>query len=644
MDIDRRRFLGLAGAGALAGLAGCGSSSNSGGVDESTLEGRTLTQLAPFPLQPQLNPYRLQNRGIEMIRKYHALVMPVDRSTGEYLTSGHTRTVGGEEISVPTLIDEYAVEDGGVTYTVDDRFSYWSGEPVDARAFHLNERLQFLANVGEPEETYGGELVSDTEFRSPLRSDADRAARHAALHPGDPPLPPAFTEEWVERFADASNAEEVDSVYQELLRTELTYSTYAEEGYGTGAYAIKDPETDIARSGTVGHARDDHPTDLPVPHLAVRATGPDTTNSVVQSGDIELGSGFVSETGGTFTPSSLPEGFEELARYPSARGPGTQLVFNWGNAHLRRLWVRRALAAALPFGRLLSNANGPSRVPPSHDSGMLGMADETALGTDFCDSLHRYPREADTEQAAAWMREAGYTLENGQWAGPDGEAVSLTLLTTSTPTMSRFASTLSESLGAFGINVESRTQGSAGGAFGSAVLDGEYDITVGYVPSGWSPINQYAGGAAVNRGFFVSPSVAAGNSPLETCAEDPRYASVPAEVTLPAEPGALRVEGVDYADGGSGYIHDGGETVELCATAGSLTESDIGDDAFLTAARQCARWYNYALPSLVVGATRSGVWGDAADFTFPADTAPYRSVAYAADDPAHYLAQAGLVR
>lgn len=643
MNIGRRKFIGLVGAGALSGLAGCGGN-NSGGVDESEFEGKVLTQMASLPIQPQLNPYRLQNRGLGMLRKFHALVLPVDRGTGEFLTSGHTQTMGGEEVTVPALIADYSVEGDTATYTVDDRFSYWSGADLTARAFYLQDRLQFLTNIGDPSEEYEGELVSDTEFRRPLPPDLDRSALQGAIHPGDPPLPPAFTEEWVERFADASTSDELDTIYDELLRTELTYTTYAEEGYGTGAYAIEDPETDVARAGLVGHAREDHPADLPVPHLAVQGAGPDTGSNVASSGDVELGNGLVAATGGTLSPSTIPDGFEELARYPSARALGTQIVFNWSNPHLRRLWVRRALAAALPFGRTLSDAYGAARTPPEHDSGMLPIADESALGADFCESLHRYPREADTERAAGWMREAGYTLDGEQWADPNGEPVSLRLLTASTPTLGRLGDSLERTLRDFGIAVDRRTRGSAGGGFSSAIAAGEYDIAAGAVPPGWSPIDQYGRGASVSGGFLLSPTIAAGNNPLDTCADDPQYASVPADVTLPAEPGALRVEGADYADGGRTYVHDGGETVELCAAADSLTEPDIGDEAFVAAARRCARWYNYALPSLVIGAGQTGVWGDTADFTFPEETRPYRSVGYVADDPAHYLAQAGLVR
>lgn len=140
-------------------------------------------------------------------------------------------------------------------------------------------------------------------------------------------------------------------------------------------------------------------------------------------------------------------------------------------------------------------------------------------------------------------------------------------------------------------------------------------------PERFNPYGLNQRGRAVIEPFqqLVLPADATGGefyTDGHTWTVDGTEVSVTCAVTVPGEPGALEVEGVDYADGGTAYRHDAGEDVDVCGAIERLRAPETSAEARRAAARQCARWYNYALPSFVVAQARDGFFGNVEAFAF----------------------------
>lgn len=646
----RRQVLrrGGATAGAVGGatvLAGCGGSgADEGEIPGFTPDGPTLTTMVPTEHTPenmQFNPYGLNPRGRPVQAPLQQLVLPADAPTGAFRTSGHSWTVDGETVSVTCAIADYDVDGETITYAFEEGLTYWSGEALDARAYSLGDRVRSHA-FGEFGTGYPGEVVDDHTYRWTVADPSSAADVDSAVYPGLPPLPPAFTENWVERFEGASSETAADDVYADLSTTDVSVEAFVEEGYGSGAYEVASTGV-ISRQGIGAVLRADHPGDATVPNLVVRTPSLNTTSALVHEGGVDVGEGIIAEQGGDYQAASMPDGFEQVGRYPSPVQEGNQLFFNWGRPHLRRLWVRRAIAAALPVERMLRNAYGTDRRPVDQHSGVLSATAGVALGSAFVDSLHDYPVEADTETAGEWLRTAGYTLSDDGWTGPDGESLSLRLLVGQRT--GPLATSLSNGLTDFGIDVEQEVrQLQPSNRFEPALLDGNYDLALGFSFSSLSVARAYGAdpGIAGPSPFAAAGSVA--GNPLGGCDGEAVWVSRPGTVTVPDDPGSLRIEGVTYDDGGTSYTHDGGANVDVCTAVERVVAPGTDATERQAAARSIARWYNYALPTFVFGQAQVGLFGNTGDFAFPDEAASHRLASPQNWSPARYHVQAGTIR
>jgi len=689
--VDRRRFISLAGAAAATALSGCSSESDDDG--EPTTAGRqrdvdgpvmsVMTGVQPSTLDVGPNtstPYgRPHFEGF-----LQSLVLPTHGPSGEPHTSGHTWSADGTELSVPCAVAAYEVtDDGAVAVTFDDRLTYWNGDPLDARAYHVRDRIEWLeVNGAFTEDEFTADLVGETEYRwTPMGGPINPTAARTALHPGPPPLPTAFNEPWLERFEDASSREQVRSTYLDYRQGKLSIETYVEEGYGTGRYAPR--STDDVTSELVevpyslrtntevvyAEPREDYPgpTDRPTLRILGGAKGfsgpaldPAGSGSAggggvdagtfydprdfVDGEEVDAGTGVIAESKGDFFRAQVPDAIEQADTWANPAAGGKQLVFNWERPHLRRLWVRRAVAAAAPFERMRYNQYGPGTMPPSSHSGLLGSTARRALGSEFVDSLYQYPQATDTDLAAEWLRRAGYERVAGGWQSPDGDPLSLTLTVYSADINE--VQTLIAGLESFGVAVETEQLLGKGISFEDSVRKGGFDLLLGNVPAGQAAVPVYGDWFSAGDGWVAMPPIAVAGNPLGSCRDDPPVASVPESVTLPDRPGALTVDGVDYPDGGAIYEFEGpGETVALCEEVERLRDAETDEAGFREAARRCARWYNYALPNAVFVQDRVGLWADLERFAVAADEE--RSTEMARGEPVapmHYHVQAGTLR
>ncbi len=649
MQLDRRDFSKLLVASAVGSIAGCGGDAGSGISDED-LEGRTLTVVGQTSAsRSQLNPYALRQRGVSIRDFLDQLVLPVLDPTGDPLTSGHTWNVGDVEVSVPCAVSEYQIDPpDGYTLTFDDRLTFWNGEPLDARAFEHRDRIWHLLNWKfDDERSFTGELLSDTEYRRTFPDGRNRLEIERELFPGNPPFPRTFTDPWYQQLVDASSQDAVDEVFSDLSAEDITFATFAEEGYGTGAFALESTE-DIYTNSIVARARDDHPVDSSISNLLIQLAGGPESNQILAStlgsGDIDVGSAIIADEGGDLDRQSISENIAQQGLYHSPRAPGTQLLFNWGNKHIRRLWVRRALVAAIPFDEAISNVWGATRSPPVHQTGLLSSVDEATFEDDFLSALQQYPMEQDEETAGQWLERAGYHEENSTWQSPDGEALQVRMLIArGDATSNTLGQTIVNGLDAFGLTVALTNARSDG--YENALQTGDYELAIGSTPGDWSPVRQYAADLSLGRGGIGGSPLSIGGNPLDTCSEESRPFSTPATVTLPDEPGAMTIEGASYDGGGATYQHDGGIDVSICEAADRLTAPDSDDDELQEAAEICARWYNYAIPNVVFAQDRIGLIGNVEEFTFPAAESPAtKAMRSWTTNPAHYHVQAGIIR
>ena len=666
----RRRFLAALGSVAVTASAGCGGDDT--GTDPRTPSLPDTAATAWVPLAP--NSVDLGRTLTESAAKavvggyFHAPVLPVRAPTGEALTSGHTWTVEGgraegdaREVSVPCVVADYEVEsDELVRLSFDDRFSYWNGESLDGRAYWLRDRVRWLGNGGVfDEESFPGELVSGTEYRSFYTGAAPNQFEAAvAAHPGLPPVPPSVTEPWVDRFTSASTETELSDEFAEYVGGKAGIETVAEEGYGTGPYEVESADDvrrealesggGLAVNAEVVYARpwSEYPGSTPLGGL--RVLGPtggspvSEQGSFVGNGTLDVGSGVIGENA-DFAPSSVAGEIEQVATCPSANGLRSILVFDWGNDHLRRLWVRRALVAALPLERAARRTSSQSMQAPARQTGLLSGTDASVFEGAFLEQLYEYPVAADTETAARWLREAGYERPDDQWVGPGGEPLGFRILAAGQWDLT-VARVLSNGLTSFGI--AAAVDNVSRPFYQERVFTREFDLALTTFPGGWSASRVY-GDWYDDQGRWrsASPVTVFGN-PLDSCREG-GPASSPDAVTLPTESGKLRIEDVDYPEGGSTYRWPdaGGVERSVCRAATRLREPGVDREAYREAATVCARWYNYAVPNFVFAQDVVGLWADTGRLTVPRSDHPATGLSRAGPvAPEHYHVQAGTVR
>jgi peptide/nickel transport system substrate-binding protein len=594
------------------------------------------------PTNPNLEPTRITPQVTALVEGlFHALVLPVREPIGDLLTSGHTWTVDGHEVSVPCLIDDFAVEsDGRVRLHFDDRFTYWNGESLDARAYWLRDRFRTLA-ASDEDADFDGELVSETEYLRPTYERVPNRFETEGVHPGLPPLPPSVFEPAVERL-ESTGTRSTETGTDGPLSERFGLEQFAERGYGTGPYVVRSPQHIVREGRDAGllpnvvetadaYRREAYPGSPAPGGIAVLGPASWVTKEgkFVGSGILDAGSGVIADDG-DYTREFVDDSIQQVATYRTPARTSSTLVFNWANPHLKRLWVRRALVAAIPFESVVEDVFGSSADTPARFVGLPELTDEQVFDTAFLDSLVTYPLAAYEELAATWLREAGYERAGGRWLGPDGDRVSLELITHGARDR-RLASGLKRSLEAFGITVT--TSGLRDFAYEDRLLDLDFDLAISNRAGGWGVGGFYGDWFDAGDGWLsTSVLTAVGDAP-SSCRDDP-VAATPETVTLPPEP-ALDVPGVEYPGGGETYHwpESDGENVSVCEASATLRRADIDRQRFGAAARVCARWYNYALPTVLFAQDRAGLWVDTDELVAPSPDHPSTRVTAQAPEP-----------
>lgn len=664
LRIGRREFASLAAGAATAGASGCLGVTFSQSVDDDELDGTVLRVLISgrSPSAVDLNRYGRVDHGPVLARLLEQLVLPVHAPTGTVHASGHTWSAGGEEITVPCLVEDYEVDpDSSIELRLDDRLTYWDGTPMDADALWRHERLQWLVERGPTlGDRFPGEVADQWTYRrdiSDLWAPNQFGAR-TRVHPqAGPPVHPSVTTPHVEAIEDAGTESELQTVIEEVTSERVDLSTYIEAGYGSGAYAPEN-EDDVRSDALVLHRRDDHPGTPAAENVVLRPAEGPRARRILRGRSVDAGTGTIGSDRASYVRSGVPDPIQEVGRFRVPTAGGRQLVFNWGRNHVGRLWVRRALVAALPLGRLAEILFGADDgAPPVHRSGMLSRADERVLGRTFCEALYDYPLAADREIARTWLAEAGYERDGERWIGPDGEALTLTVEMLG-GTQADFGRYLRTELESFGVPTTVSTNDIP--QYRDALGAGQWDLTIGLPPGGWTPLDFY-GAWVVSEPYYTSsgsgppvePIVLPPFLPVQGAVSRGRHEDwqLPERVTIPDEPGTLRIGSVDYADGGVEFVYPGnsGRDVALPDRVDQLRDRNADPATLRAAARLCARWHNYALPNVVLVQRIAGLWADVEEFHAPAHegptgTSPAEMIPHDHPDPVHYHVQAGTIR
>ncbi|WP_435102963.1 ABC transporter substrate-binding protein [Halarchaeum sp. P4] len=575
-SVTRRRFLGALGAGGTLGaLAGCLDGGGNGDDigDSTTVFGTVFSHSTE---RAQLNPW-----GTQYPADFASLVFDpaVERThAGRY--------------EVGPLLDAVELDGSTVTVTYSDAYTWWNGDPVDARDAWVAHRIdEFVAPDGTPTAT----LVDDYTIRYSL--DAPRA-RHLVLSNvvRGVDAPASVFRSWLERFEDASSTAARERVAADLRSFQLDLDTVRERGLGFGPYEL----VEVSPNRLLLERHDDHPNAdaLSIPRLWLPVAKASQANGLIGEGTLDGGQGLLADRG-----ANPPDYIEQRARYRTTGG--TKLVVNWRNEHLARRAVRRALFCALPIPTVVENAAWGS--PPRRQTGLAAPAADDWLDDAIRASLRTYPVAADTERAATLLRDAGYTRDDGDWYGPNGRRLALRLDTLLDKAWGSSAQLIANSLRAFGVGVDV-TQSPASSFLAVSRRD-EYDLLLW-----WTTGTPYA------AYDVTDPSPA-------TLGYGVTDAATESALGRPVEPE------VPTGDGGT-------ETVDLLETWRRI-ERPTAEAETAAAARTFARWWNHALPDFYLATATSGVWGNARDFSWPAADDPAYRTAGSDGHALHALLRAG---
>ena len=680
--LSRRRYAQLLAAGGIAGLAGCGGGENTatpGGGDGGDTPTATATPTesmdggsTPSDDTPTATPEETQPpdsaRNTDTARVFVTNTpgefdwnpfTPSDNTAGDLwlaqldgLTKvddlgswSGTRTFeaphhyGRDEVEVLTWVEDIEVEVPYDMYNYhDDRSTFWNGEPYDAEARYLFDRVRYFADGNKYVEgsVHRQEALSQWDYhwwRSKGEvpgAEADPANEIVLLNDtrrtdGNFPLPPEWSNPWIRRFEAAGTQESYQEQIGNLQADRVSLERLAENGWGTGPYAIESPD-DVTTDAVYAQLRDDHPIaeHANIDTLQINMGNQDRQSALANNGQTGVGEGVFSPNGGSVTPESTPDYIRELARWLQATG-GDSMWWNMNGQHLENLWVRRAFVAAVDWEVVGNNGWGPQMsIPLEHDTGLLDILSESTFSEEFLDNLHSYSTNADTEAATTYMQNAGYERQGNRWISPEGNEINWEIqMPSAIGGWADGIQTIVQQLREFGIGASftSYDWSTWSNNLNTYEHGPNYEISMHWYGQG-SVFQHYKSQAAWwDNGSIIDgdPNGTGGDrrsvDPDDeyTITNQPVVAEIPAEVgsiEAPSDPGNppdLSGNGIDA------------EEVNLAEVFATLREPFDNREALLEQLRKCARYYNYYLPKYAFHQYAFGAWGNVRDFDWPPD-------------------------
>jgi len=541
---------------------------------------------------------------------------------------------GTDTISVPSVSLNFRTEAPYDRYwEMNPEMTYWDGTPINAPAKVNDDRLYFYTDQQKfaPAATFNGEAISEFEYhwwrdKGEVEGQDPNPTSKQVLStdiPGRPPFHPDFTEPYVQKFKDAANEDEVDSIISDIEGDNVSYGRIADEGWASGPYRVESSD-DVSAERMSATLRDDHPNEhIAIPNLELRFASPDRRQVLKSQGVLDVGRGAVLEDSGNTNREMLPDYSQEIDRYLQT---GNDLVlFNWHNKHLARIGVRQAIIAAVDWETAAVNGWGAGRTLPQKDhTGILQTTSGSFFSEDFLDTLYEWPMKADPELASRLMERAGYTKENGIWTDWEGDAVDLNYISSGNPDWAGFSQSLQQMLQDFGFKFSFNAM--EGTAWIEA-LKGEnlnYDMAIEWGPAATDPFHAYWSEGAGWRELLIGGD---SNDPVVTSPVDPETTGPetthdtvdaqgkPLEVRIPDDP--QDIDMWPERAGANPDLPEGQSTaIDLADLVHSFRDPEISEEQYRKNAQLCARYYNFYLPDFKFHQYTWGVWGNVRDFNF----------------------------
>lgn len=674
--LTRRQYVQILAGASAASIAGCTGDGDGGGSGDGSGEdpqSNTIrTHVDNIPSQANMNIWAPNDRTQgELVMT--ELTAPRDFLTNEKYLNGHTWDSpwidDHDEISIPTVFDDYRVEPPYDTYEMlrghedgQEPLYFWDNEqPIDAETFLQSWRVDWHNGDNHLDETatFNYEAQSDYVFhswenRGEVEGQPDNARNEAVLDSNAVPtheltnvMHPGFTQSFAEDYQDATTQEATDGIHEDLEGTRISFEQFREEGWGSGLYRTN-PDTITANELTL-ELWDEHPNEhATVEEVQIQFASAGRRQALASFGELDLDERHVQEEASNINRQILPDHMQELSRYPTNNGD--QWAMNWNNPHLQRLWVRRAIIAAIDWFDFTGNGWGPGGSTPQEYAACAPDGSvESQASQEFLDNLHSYPLEQDLDLASDYLERAGYTgSQGGGWTGPGGRDFTLTLELNSgiaewIPATDTAQSHLSEA--GIEASVEPLDQPSFLTRQGQGNANEiTYGACIMWSPSG--PIWNWYNANGANYTFPIvggdpeSEGGAGGQPDYENLQSDVDNHGRPFVQQVPTESGAF--EAPDEA-GRAPELPMESEEVNLAQECLQLREPGFSQDEIQQKVQTLARYANYYVPFFTFHSLLFGVWGNVRDFSWPnSDHLSLR--AEKEYDNVHYNYHAGLAQ
>lgn len=364
-------------------------------------------------------------------------------------------------------LDKLEVKNGGCTvvWEMRDGDHWWDGTPVTNRDWLTHQKLQMYQQFGPNphEETkdspaYNGpelEIEGDKRIIFNRRSPINRqeALLNARAYWFD--VKHDYYKKFLERFEDATTVDENDQISQDLIEHTVSFEKFS-ESLGNGLWKPKDwSEISVTFERHEGNPRYEW-TNIPEAKLRMI---PDTQKrvSAYKNGNFDMGISAQDPIRNIM--DQIPD-MNMIREFPYIYTRGLRFNFREetedGVNHTSRRGVRRAIAYLMDQEKLQESqmsANG-YKTFPLRNHGMARGVGKKFLGQDFIDNLIDYGMTTKEEKAKEELENAGYTKQNGEWVGPEGNPLSFSIQTGSPPRKKVSVQFITSHLQRYGINAE----------------------------------------------------------------------------------------------------------------------------------------------------------------------------------------------
>ena len=695
--LSRRRYAQLLAAGGIAGLAGCGGGDGTATPDGSGDGGDTptatptateggdggMTPTEGGDATPTDEPEATQPpddaRMTDTVRVFQTNTAdefnfnpftPSDNTAGDLLLTqldGFTKVtdasqwrgtsmfetphhVARDEIEVITWVEDWEVEEPYDMYNYhDDRCTFWNGKPYDAEARYLFDKVRYFSEGNKFAEgaVHRQEALSQWDYHwynprgevpgaEANPQNAIVLGNEAKRTDGNFPLPPVWSDPWIDKFEAASTEESYQTQISELRGERISFERLAEEGWGSGPYEIQSPD-DVGsesvlctlRSEDLGaEAPHPHAEHANIDHMEIQLGSIERERTLAGEGQIDVHEGAVTPNGPDWNPERLPDHMKETTRYFQVSG-GDALWWNMNNPHLENLWLRRAMVTAIDFEQAGNNGWGPQRsIPLGQDTGCLDAVANATFSQEFMDSLHTWPKTADTETATTYMQNGGYERQGGTWVGPNGNEPQIDIqIRGDIGDWVGAAQTIRDQMQAFGIPMTFSAPDNSTWTnnLSTYAQQPNFDISIHWYgrPNAFGHYKSQA--AWWDNGSIVSGDGAAAVNTPERRSADPgdEYTELnqPLQVEIPSEVGSIEAPtGASAAPNNPPDLSGNGidsVEIDLPAIFDTLRQPAESQEAAQERLNLCARYYNYYLPKFAFHQYAFGEWGNVRDFDWP---------------------------